>query len=51
VISLSLVESVMGDQDWEFGEGPTADAVNSKRRLGEIYLLVDPRLCGKGFGA
>jgi putative glutathione S-transferase len=47
VISLSLVEPVMGEQGWEFGVGATADAVNGKRRLGEIYLLADPRYTGR----
>jgi putative glutathione S-transferase len=47
VISLSLVEPVMGEQGWEFGAGATADALNGKRRLGEIYLLADPRYTGR----
>ena len=47
VISLSLVEPVMGDEGWEFGAGETADPVNGKRRLGEIYLLANPRYTGR----
>jgi glutathionyl-hydroquinone reductase len=47
VVSLSLVEPVMGDQGWEFGEGATADVVNGKRRLGDIYLLANPRYTGR----
>jgi glutathionyl-hydroquinone reductase len=47
VISLSMVEPVMGDQGWEFGEGITADSLNGKRRLGEIYLLANPRYTGR----
>jgi putative glutathione S-transferase len=49
VISMSVLEPVMGEQGWEFGSGPgrTTDMVNSKRRLGEIYLLADPRYTGR----
>ena len=49
VISMSILEPVMGEQGWEFGSGPgrTTDMVNSKRRLGEIYLLADPRYTGR----
>ena len=49
VISLSIVEPVMGDAGWEFGNGPgtVPDTVNGKRRLGEIYLLTNPRYTGR----
>jgi glutathionyl-hydroquinone reductase len=47
IVSLSLVEPVMGEQGWEFGAGATADAVNGKRRLGEIYLLANPQYTGR----
>jgi glutathionyl-hydroquinone reductase len=49
VISLSVVEPVMGDQGWEFGNGvdTVSDMVNGKSRLGEIYLLADPRYTGR----
>ncbi|HEV2550217.1 MAG TPA: glutathione S-transferase family protein [Stellaceae bacterium] len=46
-ISLSVVEPVMGEQGWEFGEGATADTVNGKRQLGQIYLLANPRYTGR----
>ena len=34
---------------WQFGSGPgtIADTVNGKQRLGEIYLLADPRYTGR----
>jgi glutathionyl-hydroquinone reductase len=49
VISMSIVEPVMGDAGWEFGDGPgtVPDTVNGKHRLGEIYLLADPRYTGR----
>jgi glutathionyl-hydroquinone reductase len=49
VISMSILEPVMGDAGWEFGSGPGAipDSINGKRRLGEIYLLADPRYTGR----
>ena len=49
VISMSILDPVMGDQGWEFGDGPgtIADTVNGKRRLGEIYLLANPRYTGR----
>jgi putative glutathione S-transferase len=49
VISMSILDPVMGEQGWEFGASPgtTADTVNGKRRLGEIYLLADPRYTGR----
>ncbi len=49
VISMSVVEPVMGEEGWEFGDGPGAvpDTVNGKARLGEIYLLADPRYSGR----
>jgi glutathionyl-hydroquinone reductase len=39
----------MGDPVWEFGDGPgtVPDTVNGKHRLGEIYLLADPRYTGR----
>ena len=48
-ISMSIVEPVMGEAGWEFGNGPGTipDTVNGKRRLGEIYLLADPRYTGR----
>jgi glutathionyl-hydroquinone reductase len=49
VISMSILEPVMGEQGWEFGHvpGATADVINAKQRLGEIYLLADPRYSGR----
>ena len=49
VISMTVVEPVMGERGWEFGTGPgtTPDTVNGKERLGEIYLLNDPRYTGR----
>jgi putative glutathione S-transferase len=48
-ISMSILEPVMGEQGWEFGTGPgtIADTINGKQRLGEIYLLADPRYTGR----
>jgi putative glutathione S-transferase len=49
VISISILDPVMGEQGWEFGASPgtIADTVNGKQRLGEIYLLADPRYTGR----
>jgi putative glutathione S-transferase len=47
MISLSPVEPVMGEQGWQFGAGATADPLNGTRRLGEIYLLANPRYTGR----
>jgi putative glutathione S-transferase len=53
VISMSVVEAVMGGQGWDFAPGaePTAggepDAINGKRRLGEIYLMADAHYTGR----
>ena len=49
VISMSILEPVMGEQGWEFGTGPgtIADTINGKQRLGEIYLLADSRYTGR----
>jgi putative glutathione S-transferase len=48
-ISMSILEPVMGEQGWEFGTGPgtISDTINGKQRLGEIYLLADPRYTGR----
>ncbi len=49
VISMSILDPVMGEQGWEFGTTPgtIADTVNGKQRLGEIYLLADARYTGR----
>ena len=47
VISMSVVDPVMGDAGWQFGDGAVADTVNGKSTLGQIYLLADPRYTGR----
>src|SRR6202020_644326 len=47
VISMSVVDPVMGDAGWQFGSGAVADTVNGKNKLGEVYLLADPRYTGR----
>jgi glutathionyl-hydroquinone reductase len=45
VISVSVVEPLMGPDGWEFAPG--ADQVNGRRKLSEIYLLAEPRHTGR----
>jgi len=49
VISMSVLDPVMGEEGWQFGAGPgmTPDTLNGKSKLGEIYLLADPRYTGR----
>jgi putative glutathione S-transferase len=49
LISLSVVEPLMGDEGWVFGsgEGAIPDLVNRKRRLADVYLLADPHYTGR----
>ena len=49
VISVDVVEPLLGSGGWEFGSGPgaTRDTVNGKARLAEIYLLADPAYSGR----
>ena len=49
LISLSVVEPLMGKEGWVFGssEGTIADFINHKQRLAEIYLLADPHYTGR----
>jgi putative glutathione S-transferase len=49
VISMSVLDPVMGERGWEFGDSPgaTPDEINGKRQLGEIYLLARPRYTGR----
>jgi putative glutathione S-transferase len=49
LISLSVVEPLMGEEGWVFGsgEGAIPDFVNGKRRLADVYLLADPRYTGR----
>ena len=48
-ISLSVVEPVMGDEGWEFGNTPgsTPDSVNGAHYLHEIYTAADPHYTGR----
>ena len=48
-ISLSVVDPVMGEAGWVFGDGPgcTPDTVNGASRLGEIYLAAKPDYTGR----
>jgi glutathionyl-hydroquinone reductase len=49
VISVSVVEPLLGKMGWEFGTGPgaTLDTVNGKPLLSEIYLLTNPQYTGR----
>ena len=49
VISISILDPVMGEQGWEFGSSPgtIADTVNGKNRLGEIDPLADAHYTGR----
>ena len=49
IVSLSIVDPLMGDEGWVFSNFPGAipDAVNGKERLYEIYRLAEPRYSGR----
>jgi len=49
IVSLSIVDPLMGDEGWAFSNFPGAipDEVNGKQRLYEIYLLAEPRYTGR----
>jgi len=49
IISVSVVEPLLGKMGWEFGTGPgaTLDTVNGKSLLSEIYLLTNPQYTGR----
>lgn len=49
VISISVVSPLMGPAGWTFdvAEGSTGDAVNGARKLGEVYLIADPKYSGR----
>jgi putative glutathione S-transferase len=49
VVSLSIVDPVMGEDGWAFGEGPGCipDTVNGFRFLREVYTAADPRYSGR----
>jgi glutathionyl-hydroquinone reductase len=48
-ISVSIVEPLMLADGWVFGPkgGATADTVNGKAKLAEIYLAADPKFTGR----
>src|SRR6201982_1597910 len=43
VISMDVVEPVMGDEGWQFGPDADSDSVNGKKHLHEVYSVADPR--------
>jgi putative glutathione S-transferase len=49
VISLSVVDYLMGDEGWTFSDRPGAipDSVLGKQRLYEVYLEADPQFTGR----
>ncbi|MFO1218027.1 MAG: glutathione S-transferase family protein [Burkholderiaceae bacterium] len=49
VVSVSIVEPVIGDDGWAFGSGPGCipDTVNGFALLREVYLAADPRYSGR----
>ena len=49
VISVSVVSPLMGPQGWTFetAEGSSGDGVNGARKLGEVYLIADPKYSGR----
>jgi putative glutathione S-transferase len=49
IISLSIVDPLMGDEGWVFSNfpGTIPDELNDKQRLYEIYLLANPRYTGR----
>ncbi len=49
VVSVAIVEPVLTDQGWRFGDGSTADrdAVNGATYLHEIFSRADPHFTGR----
>jgi putative glutathione S-transferase len=49
VVSVAIVEPVLTDQGWRFGDGPGADreTVNGATYLHEIYTRADPHFTGR----
>jgi glutathionyl-hydroquinone reductase len=49
IVSLSIVDPLMGDEGWVFSNFPGAipDEPNGKQRLYEIYLLAEPGYTGR----
>jgi putative glutathione S-transferase len=48
-IAVSVVDPLMGDDGWAFGDDPDAtdDPINDARYLREVYTAADPRFSGK----
>ena len=48
-ISISVVEPLMGEEGWTFGEAPgsTQDEIHGVRRLHEVYTRADPGYTGR----
>lgn len=48
-ISVSVVDPFMGSEGWWFGDDPdgTADTVNGKSHLHQVYTLADPAYTGR----
>jgi len=49
IISISIVDPIMGDKGWMFSEAPGAipDSVNHAQYMQEIYLKADPEFTGR----
>src|SRR6185503_299263 len=49
LISVSIVDPVMGSEGWVFSDypGSVLDNVNNKKRLYEVYLLAKPNFSGR----
>ncbi len=49
VISVSVVDPLMGDEGWVFSDGPgcVADSVNHARRMYEVYTAARPDYSGR----
>jgi len=47
VISMDVVDPIMGDEGWEFTRESGPDSINGKTHLHEIYTLVDPHYTGR----
>jgi len=49
MVSVSVVNALMGPDGWTFDEGPgvVSDAINGARYLYEVYLQADPNFTGR----
>jgi putative glutathione S-transferase len=49
VVSVSVVDAIMGEDGWVFSEAPgaTLDTAEGKSRLSEVYLLNNPTYTGR----